>query len=103
MSQTVRAAHHLDLFQTEVEYLPAAEPYRHDYPGTTELATVRSDAMAFFAVSNHKDRDVHEFFLIHDDKRITNLSQTIEQLLGERERDAEFDLVEQITPGQCSR
>jgi hypothetical protein len=56
--------------------------------------------MAFFGVSDHKDRDVHEFFLTHDNKRITDLSQTIEQLLGEGEDEAEFDLVEQITPGE---
>jgi hypothetical protein len=107
MSQVVQTAEQLDrdLFATQVDYLPAAEPFRQKYRGTTALATVRSDAMAFFRVSNHKDRDVHEFFLTHDNKRITNLSQTLEQLLGEEmqeeKHDAEFDLVEQITPGQA--
>ena len=54
--------------------------------------------MAFFGVSDHRDRDVHEFFLTHEGVRITNLSQTLEQLVADK-HDAKFDLVEQITPG----
>jgi hypothetical protein len=86
------------LVHTKVEYLPAAQPYQHSYLGATQLATVRTDSMAFFGVSDHKDRDVHEFFLTFDGSRITDLSKTLEQLPGDK-HEVRFDLVEQITPG----
>lgn len=85
--------------RTTVEYLPAAHPYRHEYPGTTQLTNVRLDAMGFFGVSDHRDRDVHEFFLTFHGSRITDLSQTIAHLIGHEDHNAHFDLVEQITPG----
>jgi hypothetical protein len=102
MAEAIEAVHrpHKDVFHTEVDYLPAAEPFRHNYPGVTRLATVRSDSMVFFGVSDHRDRDVHDFFLTFRNKRITDLSQTIEQLVGDDEGEAGFDLVEQITPGE---
>lgn len=84
--------------QAEVDYLPSPQPYEHKYPSVTLLAVVRSDSMTFFGVSDHKDRDVHEFFLVHASSRITNLSQTIGQLIGEK-HEVKFNLVEQITPG----
>ncbi len=87
-----------ELVHTKVEYLPATQPYQHGYPDSTQLATVRTDSMAFFGVSDHRDRDTHEFFLTNAGHRITNLSQTLGQLLGDK-HDARFDLVEQITPG----
>jgi hypothetical protein len=45
--------------QVTVDYLPAAHPFHHSYDGSVTLATVRSEAMAFFGVSDHKDRDTH--------------------------------------------
>jgi hypothetical protein len=86
------------LVHTEVDYLPATHPYKHSYSDGTQLITVRSDSMAFFGVSDHKDRDVHEFYLVFNGGRITDLTKTLGQLLGDK-REAEFDLVEQITPG----
>jgi hypothetical protein len=89
---------HAELVNAQVEYLPASQPYQHRYPDSTPLATVRTDSMAFFGVSDHRDRDTHEFFLTYAGQRITNLSQTLEQLVGDK-HDATFDLVEQITQG----
>jgi hypothetical protein len=84
--------------RTEVSYLPATERFRAEYDGETLLATIRSQAMTFFQVSDHKDRDVHEFFLEFEGQRITDLGQTLEHLVHER-RHATFNLVEQITQG----
>jgi hypothetical protein len=100
MSEAIQTAEQQQksLVHTTVEYLPAVAPYQHTYPGATQLAIVRTDSMAFFGVSDHKDRDVHEFFLTFDGSRITDLSETLEQLPGDKQ-DVRFDLVEQITPG----
>jgi hypothetical protein len=91
--------HHEDVVHTQVDYLPATEPFKKSYDDESVLTTVRSESMAFFMVADHKDRDQHEFFLVFRGSRITNLSQTLEQLLGNDEGHASFDLVEQITPG----
>jgi len=82
-----------------VDYLPASQPFHHSYEGSATLSTVRTDAMAFFHVSDHKDRDTHQFFLEFQGRRLTNMAETLEQLLGPHRRGAKFNLVEQITPG----
>ena len=87
--------------EVTVEYLPAAKPFHRSYDGNTTLGAVRTDAMAFFGVSDHKDRDTHQFFLEFNGKRLTNLAETLEQLLGPHRKDAHFNLVEQITPGSA--
>ncbi|MGB8065005.1 MAG: hypothetical protein WCF26_24170 [Candidatus Sulfotelmatobacter sp.] len=85
--------------EVTVEYLPAAEPFHRTYDGTATVGTVRSDAMTFFGVSDHRDRDTHQFFLEFNGERLTNMNQTLEQLLGPHRKGAHFNLVEQITPG----
>ncbi|MBV8893208.1 MAG: hypothetical protein JO266_14770 [Acidobacteria bacterium] len=50
-------------------------------------------------VGDHKDRDTHQFFLEFQGRRLTNMAETLEQLLGPQRRGAKFNLVEQITPG----
>jgi len=85
--------------KTEVGYLPATQDFRQEYDDETQLSTVRAQAMTFFGVSDHKDRDVHEFFLEFEGQRVTNLNQTLEQLMGRDRPHAKFNLVEQITPG----
>lgn len=85
--------------QVTVDYLPATHPFHRSYEGTTILATVRADAMAYFGVSDHKDRDTHQFFLEFNGQRVTNTAQTLDQLLGPHRKGAHFNLVEQITPG----
>ena len=85
--------------QVFVNYLPATKAFHHAYPGTTTLATVRTDATTFFGVRDRQERDKYEYFLEFQGSRITNTSQTLEQLLGPQRRGAEFNLIEQITPG----
>jgi len=88
--------------QITVEYLPASQPFHHTYEGNVTLSTVRSDAMTFFQVSDHKDRDTHQFFLEFGGRRLTNMAETLDQLLGAHRRGAKFNLVEQITPGAAT-
>jgi hypothetical protein len=88
--------------QVTVDYLPASQPFHHSYDGNTTLSTVRTDAMAFFHVTDHRDRDTHQFFLEFKGQRLTNLSETLTQLLGPHAHGAKFNLVEQITPGAIS-
>jgi hypothetical protein len=85
--------------QITVDYLPASQPFHHSYDGSATISTVRTDAMAFFRVSDHKDRDTHQFFLEFQGRRLTNMAETLDQLLGPHRRGAKFNLVEQITPG----
>jgi hypothetical protein len=82
-----------------VEYLPASHPFHREYEGNVTLSMVRADAMTFFKVSDHKDRDTHQFFLEFKGQRLTNMAETLDQLLGPHRRAAKFNLVEQITPG----
>lgn len=81
-----------------VEYLPATKSFHREYSQETTLGTVQADAMSFFGVSDYQDRDTHRFFLEFHGQRLTNLGETLHQLLGEK-REGEFHLVEQITPG----
>jgi hypothetical protein len=85
-----------------VEYLPATKPFHHEYSPDTTIGTVQADAMSFFGVRDYQDRDTHRFFLEFHHQRLTNLSETLHQLLGDK-REAEFHLVEQITPGGPSK
>ena|SRR5712692_8313612 len=85
--------------QVTVNYLPATKAFHHPYPGTTTLTTVRKDAMAFFGVGDRQERDKYEYFLEFQGSRVTNTSQALDQLLGPHRRGAEFNLIEQITPG----
>src|SRR5438309_11545471 len=98
MAEIIETTEKKGTVQVKVEYLPSPRPYEHPYVALTPLASVRSEAMAFFRVSDHKDRDQHEFFLVYPRNGITNLSQTIAQLVGES-HEAKLDLVVQITPG----
>jgi len=85
-------------YQITVEYLPASQAFHKSYEGSDAVGTVRADAMGFFQVSDHQDRDTHQFFLEFDGRRLTDMAETLGQLLGHR-HGAKFNLVEQITPG----
>src|SRR5437016_396774 len=87
-----------DQIHVNVDYLAATRPYEHEYVDDTRLSQLRTDTMAFFGVSDHRDRDLHEFYLIFGGQRVTDLGQTIDQLVGEK-HEAKFDLAEQITAG----
>lgn len=82
-----------------VSYLPAPNPFRREFPDKTTIGTVRDDAMRFFGVNNHTDRDTHEFFLEFEGRRLTDMGETLERLLGRDRREAHFNLVEQVTKG----
>lgn len=88
--------------QVTVVYIAAAQPFHRAYVGSTTLGTVRTEAMNFFGVKDHTDRNKYEYFLEFEGKRITNLSETLDTLLGLHRRGAEFHLVEQITPGAAA-
>lgn len=88
--------------QVTVDYLPATTPFHREYPGTETLAVVRTDAMVFFGVRDRQERDKYEYFLEFQRSRVTNNSQTLDELLGPHRRGAEFHLIEQITPGALS-
>lgn len=83
-----------------VEYLPAPKPFHKEYADSTTIGTIRTDAMAFFGASDHRDRDTHQFFLEFNTRRLTDMAQTLAQLLGPHRKGAHFNLVEQITPGR---
>lgn len=91
-------SHRTNEIRISVEYLPATKPFHHEYSPQTTIGTVQTDAMSFFGVRDYQDRDTHRFFLEFHHHRLTNPSETLHQLLGEK-REAEFHLVEQITPG----
>lgn len=88
-----------EVIEVTVSYLPAPSPFHHKYEDETTVGTVRADAMAFFGVQDHKDRDTHEFLLEFDGRRLTNLAETLEQLVGPHRREAHFNLIEQVTQG----
>ena len=86
---------------TEVAYLPAVAVFKKDYDDEVRVSVVRDDAMLFFRVSDHRDRDTHEFFLEFEGKRVGDLNQMLEQVMGHDRRHARFNLIEQITPGDA--
>lgn len=84
--------------QATVNYLPATEPFHKVYPSDALVETVRVDAMQFFGVRDRQERDTFRYFLEFDKERV-NTSQTLDQLLGPHRRGAQFNLIEEITPG----
>jgi hypothetical protein len=92
---------HPESIETTVSYLPAAHPYRHDYPRATTLETVRTDAMNFFGVHDRQERDTYRYYLEFHGHRITDTAQTLEHFVDEHhlEDEVHFNLVEEITPG----
>jgi hypothetical protein len=91
-----------EFVKVTVAYLPAPKPFHHSYEDETTIGTIRTESMAFFGVSNHKDRDTHEFFLEFEGRRLSDLGETLEKLLGPHRREAHFNLVEQVTQGATS-
>jgi len=88
-----------EVVEVTVDYLPAPKPFRKAYREQTVIETVRTDAMAFFGVRDSKDRDTHEFFLEFEGRRLTNMLETLQQLLGPHRHEAHFSLVEQVIQG----
>ncbi|MFL5961795.1 MAG: hypothetical protein ACJ757_02735 [Gaiellaceae bacterium] len=83
-----------------VDYLPATEDYKHEYPRQVVLETIRADAKNFFGVQDRTEgRDTYTYYLVHDGERIQNTEITLEQLIGEHAEGAHFSLVEEITTG----
>lgn len=88
-----------EIVKVVVTYLPAPEPFRQVFKDEALVGTVRTEAMTFFHVSDHQDRDKHEFFLEFEGRRLTNMAETLGQLLGPHRHEAHFNLVEEITKG----
>lgn len=105
MSQIETTKSKMDVI-TRVSYLPAAQPFKKDYPKETTLATVRVEAMSFFGVQDYTDRDVHEFHLEHDGHRV-DYAKTVGSLKHGDSHDkskpkrkrVRLDLVEQVRAG----
>jgi hypothetical protein len=92
-----------EIVKVTVAYLPAPAPFRHVFSDETLIATVRTDALVFFGVQDHQDRDKHEFFLEFEGRRLTNSAETLGQLLGPHRREAHFNLIEEITKGASDK
>jgi len=73
-----------------VEYRRAANPFRQKYPEQKIIGTVLADSLAFFGVGEYQNR----FFLEYEGRRLTDLGETLHQLLGKK-GEAKFHLVEQ--------
>ena len=91
-----------EIVKVTVAYLPAPKPFHHSYGDEATIGTIRTESMTFFGVSDHKDRDTHEFFLEFEGRRLSDLGETLEKLLGPHRREAHFNLVEQVTQGATS-
>lgn len=89
--------------QVTVNYLPAAGPFREEYPHGAILETMRGQAMEFFGVQDRQERDTYRYYLEFEGERLTDTSQTLGDLVGERRRGAHFNLIEEITPGAPGR
>jgi hypothetical protein len=85
--------------QVTVDYLPATEDFRKDYPSDTTLEVIRTDAKNFFGVQDRQERDTYYYFLAYKGKRVQNTAITLLQLIGQHVHSAHFALVEQITAG----
>lgn len=82
-----------------VEYLPATEDFTEEYPRTTVVETIRTDAKNFFGVQDRQERDRYFYYLVFRGERVQNTQVTLEQLVGEHKPKAHFSLVEEITAG----
>jgi hypothetical protein len=101
--QAVRPQLDHEVVEVTVSYLPSPNRFQRKYGDETTVGTIRTDAMAFFGVQDHKDRDTHEFFLEFEGRRLTNIGEALGQLLGPHRREAHFNLVEQVTQGTKPR
>lgn len=106
--ETVKQNEHQPLARPEiiravVSYLPSPNTFRHEFAEKATVGAVQIDAMAFFGVTDHRDRDIHEFFLEFEGRRLTDRAETLEHLLGPHKHEAHFHLIEQITKGNYWR
>ena len=85
--------------KTTVGYLPAARPFKKDYESDTSLSVVRAEAMAFFEIADYTDRDQHFFHLHFEGQRVEDLGRTVGDLVGERGKRLELEIVEQVVAG----
>jgi hypothetical protein len=92
-----------EVVEVTVAYLPAPKPFHRKYGDETVIGVIRTDAMQFFGVHDHQDRDKHEFFLEFEGRRLADMSETLEKLLGRHRREAHFNLIEQIMQGPIQK
>jgi hypothetical protein len=85
-----------------VDYLPATEDFEKEYPRSTVIETIRTDAKNVFGVQDRQERDTYFYYLVFRGERIQDTQITLEQLVGEHEPKAHFSLVEEITAGSAA-
>ena len=95
----VHAAKETRQVRVTVSYLPAAAPFREEYPNETVLEDIRGQAMGFFQVQDRTERDTYRYYLEFEGERLADTSGTLGDLIGQRRRGAHFNLIEEITPG----
>lgn len=83
--------------KVKVDYLPATEDFKKEYPEETVVETVRTDAKSFFGVQDRQERDTYFYFLTYKGERIEDTSVTLDDVA--KGQSAHFTLVEQITAG----
>ncbi len=97
--QPVHVAADRELVRVTVRYLPSPLPFHREYKDETTTGTVRADSMEFFHVKDYKDRNEHKFVLEFEGRVLTNMGETLEQLLGPHRHEAHFNLIEQVIQG----
>lgn len=86
--------------EVTANYLPSPDEFRRELPGSTPMATVRSEIMAFFSVQDRTDgRKTYTYYLSFEGHRVDDLNVTLEVLVGKDRRVAHFQLLEQIQEG----
>lgn len=83
--------------KVKVDYLPATEDFKKEYPDEATVEQVRTDAKNFFGVQDRQERDTYFYYLTHKGERVGDTSVTLDALV--KGNSAHFTLVEQITAG----
>jgi hypothetical protein len=85
--------------EVTANFLPSPDQYRQPFQRAQTLGDVKTAVMAFFGVSDFKDRDTHTFHLMFEGQQRDDLGTTLQALLGDERDTAHFQLVERIQAG----
>jgi hypothetical protein len=83
--------------KVKVDYLPATEDFKQDYPDEATVEAVRTDAKNFFGVQDRQERDTYFYYLTYKGERVEGTDIALGDLV--KGKSAHFSLVEQITAG----
>src|SRR5437016_2199169 len=92
----VRGEEQKTTVEVTANYLPSTEQYRQSFKRTQTLGDVKTGVMAFFKVSDFKDRDTHTFHLLFEGQQRDDLGIRLDALLGNERHSAHFQLIERI-------